>query len=92
MANLNVSLCTGWGEFMVQASYNESGWLYSKFFFQASFATTATTIVSGEYPRKYVKEVKLSLGVVQFSIRVSQFIHRFSPHSMVHMNNSVGGG
>uniref|UniRef100_A0A1I8HU72 Ammonium_transp domain-containing protein n=1 Tax=Macrostomum lignano TaxID=282301 RepID=A0A1I8HU72_9PLAT len=37
----------GWGNFMVMAHRNDTGWLYSKFFFQASFATTSTTIVSG---------------------------------------------
>ena len=37
----------GWGNFVVHASEEKSGWIFSKFFFQASFATTATTIVSG---------------------------------------------
>ncbi|XP_074651558.1 putative ammonium transporter 2 [Tubulanus polymorphus] len=39
---------TGWGNFFVMTNNStEIGWVYSKFFFQASFATTATTIVSG---------------------------------------------
>uniref|UniRef100_A0A1I8JB34 Ammonium_transp domain-containing protein n=1 Tax=Macrostomum lignano TaxID=282301 RepID=A0A1I8JB34_9PLAT len=38
---------SGWGNFLVAAERNDTGWVYSKFFFQASFATTATTIVSG---------------------------------------------
>ncbi|XP_062580076.1 putative ammonium transporter 3 [Saccostrea cucullata] len=37
----------GWGDFFVHANSSELGWIYSKFFFQSSFATTATTIVSG---------------------------------------------
>ena len=37
----------GWGNFFVNADADKLGWIYSKFFFQASFATTATTIVSG---------------------------------------------
>lgn len=47
--SLNNPFC-GWGNFfMTGANESNFGWLYSKFFFQASFATTATTIVSGEY-------------------------------------------
>ena len=37
----------GWGYFFVTAEEEKLGLLYAKFFFQASFATTATTIVSG---------------------------------------------
>ena len=37
----------GWGTFFVTANDNNLGYLYARFFFQASFATTATTIVSG---------------------------------------------
>ncbi|XP_052799138.1 putative ammonium transporter 3 [Mya arenaria] len=37
----------GWGDFFVTAEDEKLGIVYSKFFFQASFATTATTIVSG---------------------------------------------
>ena len=37
----------GWGDFFVTANEDNLGWVYAKFFFQASFATTATTIVSG---------------------------------------------
>ena len=40
-------LC-GWGNFFVEADDKEIGYVYSRFFFQASFATTATTIVSGK--------------------------------------------
>ena len=38
----------GWGYFFVHAGPDDLGWIYSKFFFQTSFATTATTIVSGK--------------------------------------------
>lgn len=38
----------GWGYFFVNADEDKLGIVYSKFFFQASFATTATTIVSGK--------------------------------------------
>ena len=37
----------GWGNFLALCENDQMGALYSKFFFQASFATTATTIVSG---------------------------------------------
>ncbi len=37
----------GWGYFFIEASEQELGEVYSHFFFQASFATTSTTIVSG---------------------------------------------
>lgn len=37
----------GFGDFFVDADGDEMGWVYSRFFFQASFSTTATTIVSG---------------------------------------------
>ncbi|KAH3769454.1 hypothetical protein DPMN_170723 [Dreissena polymorpha] len=37
----------GWGDFCVTAEEDKLGVTYSKFIFQASFATTATTIVSG---------------------------------------------
>ena len=38
----------GWGNFLVITDDAHMGQIYSKFFFQASFATTATTIVSGD--------------------------------------------
>ena len=38
----------GFGDFFVEADLTrDSGWLYSKYFFHMTFATTATTIVSG---------------------------------------------
>ncbi|KAI8506260.1 Ammonium Transporter Family, partial [Branchiostoma belcheri] len=37
----------GLGQFFVDAEEAKMGWVFSKFFFQMSFATTATTIVSG---------------------------------------------
>ena len=39
----------GWGNFFMGLDGDEKGPAYAKFFFQASFATTATTIVSGEF-------------------------------------------
>lgn len=36
---------TGFGDFFPDTS--DDGWLFAKYFFQLSFATTATTIVSG---------------------------------------------
>ena len=38
---------SGWGNFFGVSGMEQMGAVYSKFFFQASFATTATTIVSG---------------------------------------------
>ena len=37
----------GVGSFLTDAEHNEMGHVFAKFFFQLSFATTATTIVSG---------------------------------------------
>ena len=37
----------GWGNFFLQTDEENFAVLYTKFFFQASFATTSTTIVSG---------------------------------------------
>ncbi len=37
----------GWGYFFVEVEDHELGEVYSHFFFQSSFATTSTTIVSG---------------------------------------------
>ncbi|KAK7063288.1 Ammonium transporter [Halocaridina rubra] len=37
----------GWGDFAVNPGEDTMGEVYTKFFFQLSFATTATTIVSG---------------------------------------------
>ena len=38
---------SGWGNFLAFTDSQQLGKVYAKFFFQASFATTATTIVSG---------------------------------------------
>ncbi|KAI8506269.1 Ammonium Transporter Family [Branchiostoma belcheri] len=43
---LSNSFC-GIGQFFVDADEANMGWIFSRFFFQMSFATTATTIVSG---------------------------------------------
>ena len=45
--NIENSFC-GWGNFFLIANGTDFGSIYAKFFFQASFATTATTIVSGK--------------------------------------------
>ena len=37
----------GWGKFFLNADDVDFGVVYTTFFFQLSFATTATTIVSG---------------------------------------------
>lgn len=37
----------GFGNFFLDVDGEDMGWIYSRFFFQASFSTTATTIVSG---------------------------------------------
>ena len=38
----------GIGDFFTDASVDEMGFTFAKYFFQLSFATTATTIVSGK--------------------------------------------
>ena len=38
----------GWGNFLVRTDNENMGRIYAMFFLKASFATTATTIVSGE--------------------------------------------
>ena len=38
---------TGYGDFVTDSTSDDFGTLYAKYFFQLSFATTATTIVSG---------------------------------------------
>ena len=43
----NNAFC-GWGDWFAQVEEERIGHVYAKFFFQASFATTATTIVSGK--------------------------------------------
>ncbi|WAR01949.1 AMT3-like protein, partial [Mya arenaria] len=61
----------GWGDFFVTAEDEKLGIVYSKFFFQASFATTATTIVSGTFiPAHWVWSSKgwlYMLGVVDIA-------------------------
>ena len=37
----------GWGDFFLNAEEEVMGNVYTTFFFQLSFATTATTVVSG---------------------------------------------
>lgn len=37
----------GWGDFAINPGEDRMGQVYTTFFFQLSFATTATTIVSG---------------------------------------------
>ncbi|ESO88327.1 hypothetical protein LOTGIDRAFT_126447, partial [Lottia gigantea] len=64
----------GWGKFFVKASEEELGWVYSKFFFQASFATTATTIVSGAMAER----TKLESYIV-FSM-LNTFVYCFPAH------------
>ena len=45
--NSNVNGFVGVGNFLTDADESNMGPVYSKYFFQLSFATTATTIVSG---------------------------------------------
>jgi ammonia channel protein AmtB len=54
----------GWGDFFVHANSSELGWIYSKFFFQSSFATTATTIVSGKSSFQFRVFVKAWFGEI----------------------------
>ncbi|XP_071537950.1 putative ammonium transporter 2 isoform X2 [Panulirus ornatus] len=43
----------GWGDFAINPSESEMGKTYTTFFFQLSFATTATTIVSGAIAERF---------------------------------------
>ncbi|OWF54005.1 ammonium transporter 3 [Mizuhopecten yessoensis] len=54
----------GWGHFFVNANEDNIGWVYSKFFFQASFATTATTIVSGSMAERTKLEAYIVFSMV----------------------------
>ena len=40
---------SGHGQYMTDVDVESQGFVYTKLFFQLSFSTTATTIVSGEY-------------------------------------------
>lgn len=49
----------GWGSFAINPTEEEDyGLIYTTFFFQLSFATTATTIVSGAVAERYVCKTK----------------------------------
>ncbi|XP_050725760.1 putative ammonium transporter 3 [Eriocheir sinensis] len=43
----------GWGDFAINPDENSMGKVYTTFFFQMSFATTATTIVSGAIAERF---------------------------------------
>nr|XP_045581663.1 putative ammonium transporter 3 isoform X1 [Procambarus clarkii] len=43
----------GWGDFAINPSEESMGTIYTTFFFQLSFATTATTIVSGAIAERF---------------------------------------
>ncbi|XP_014670072.1 PREDICTED: putative ammonium transporter 3, partial [Priapulus caudatus] len=64
----------GFGRFFVDAEPDEMGWLYSDFIFHLSFATTATTIVSGAMAER----TKLSAYIV-FSF-INTIIYSFPAH------------
>ncbi|KAJ8304978.1 LOW QUALITY PROTEIN: hypothetical protein KUTeg_018561 [Tegillarca granosa] len=66
----------GWGSFFVTASEDDLGWVYAQFFFQASFATTATTIVSGSMAER----TKLEAYII-FSM-LNTFIFAIPAHWM----------
>ena len=47
MSDINLYYFRRFGHFFVDGNVTSSGWLYTNFFFQLSFSTTSTTIVSG---------------------------------------------
>ena len=47
----------GWGDFFMNAEESDMGEVYTTFFFQLSFATTATTIVSGAVAERYLNSI-----------------------------------
>ncbi|KAK7070342.1 Ammonium Transporter Family [Halocaridina rubra] len=51
----------GWGDFALNPGEETMGPLYTKFFFQLSFATTATTIVSGAIAERWELTRKTSV-------------------------------
>ncbi|XP_041364247.1 putative ammonium transporter 2 [Gigantopelta aegis] len=68
------NLFNGWGDFFVTANEENLGWVYAKFFFQASFATTATTIVSGAMAERTRLE-----AYILFSL-LNTFVYCFPAH------------
>ena len=48
-SNEDVNKFSGHGHYMTDVDVESQGFVYTKLFFQLSFSTTATTIVSGKY-------------------------------------------
>ncbi|ELT96437.1 hypothetical protein CAPTEDRAFT_62344, partial [Capitella teleta] len=69
---------TGWGNFLAFSSDENMGNVYSKFFFQASFATTATTIVSGEEACAMAERTRLESYII-FSL-FNTLVYCFPAH------------
>nr|KAG5695302.1 hypothetical protein BaRGS_028237 [Batillaria attramentaria] len=65
---------SGWGSFLLLDGDEDFGWYYAKFFFQASFATTATTIVSGAMAERTKLE-----SYILFSV-LNTFVYCFPAH------------
>lgn len=57
---------SGFGHFFVDATNEDFGHLFSKYFFQLSFATTATTIVSGAMAERTNLKAYMFFSLVNF--------------------------
>lgn len=79
------SFC-GWGDFAINPDESDMGKTYTTFFFQLSFATTATTIVSGAIAERCVS-VPEKFKFVEISCSVSLEINSLGENVLHSVKN-----